>query len=144
MFLVARRRAMVSGDPAAVNAMFTILHFCSRYMKVDVTPAQLIRQFEAEYGVTISTSTLRVEGASAFAPPTPQELAEERAYQRARMATATFADEGPAAGKGKGFRLPTRRNVEEELVAQDVPFDLAMLEPCCDDCRERAGLPRLG
>ncbi|KAJ7339059.1 hypothetical protein DFH08DRAFT_938828 [Mycena albidolilacea] len=140
VFLVARRRAMASGDPAAVNVMLTILHFCSRYMGVNVTPAQLARQFGAEYGVTISTSKLRVEGAAVFAPPTPQERAEELAYQRARMSKATFSDEGTPAGERPGF-APTRSQMETELGGQDVAFDISRLEPCCDDC---AGYTRLG
>ncbi|KAJ7431936.1 hypothetical protein B0H11DRAFT_2128180 [Mycena galericulata] len=116
IFLVARRRAMASGDPAAVNMMLGIIHFMWCHDLVKLTPEQIRSQFEKDYRVKIGETGWSVVGVGPtdFKLPTQQEMDEEREFQRQRLATATFAEEdsdGP-------FGLPTRKEIEEELAYQ--------------------------
>ncbi|KAJ7808487.1 hypothetical protein B0H13DRAFT_1928486 [Mycena leptocephala] len=84
-FLVARRRAMASGSVPAIHMMFAI----AKYGEVagvtiyNVTVDQIRRQFEMEYRVEITPANIRA--AEPFAPPTPQELKEEREYLQQRL-----------------------------------------------------------
>ncbi|KAJ7799521.1 hypothetical protein B0H13DRAFT_2390985 [Mycena leptocephala] len=84
-FLVGRRRAMASGSVPAIHMMFAI----AKYGEVagvtiyNVTVDQIRRQFEMEYRVEITPANIRA--AEPFAPPTPQELKEEREYLQQRL-----------------------------------------------------------
>ncbi|KAJ7610546.1 hypothetical protein DFH06DRAFT_1246058 [Mycena polygramma] len=115
IFLVARRRAMASGDPAAANKMLDILRDMWTHGMLNLTPQQIWRQFETEYRVKILDG-VGVVGAGRFAAPTQVELDEERAFQDQRLAVATFSQEDDPIVNG--MRLPTRAEVEEELAYQ--------------------------
>ncbi|KAF7332857.1 hypothetical protein MVEN_02390700 [Mycena venus] len=93
LFLVARRRAMASGDPAAVNVMIGVIKFMWSHGMVDLTPEQIRGQFEREYRVKVP-EVGGVVGAGPFEPPTEQEMKEEKEYQRQRLATAKYSKEG--------------------------------------------------
>ncbi|KAJ7669858.1 hypothetical protein DFH06DRAFT_157224 [Mycena polygramma] len=86
VFLVARRRAMASGCVDAIHMMFAILKYGYLSGAFDLTLEQIRHQLEMEYRVT--ATDYAVVGGGHFAPPTKQELEEERAYQKQRLAVA--------------------------------------------------------
>ncbi|KAF8206680.1 hypothetical protein K438DRAFT_1816267 [Mycena galopus ATCC 62051] len=124
IFLVARRRAMVSGDPAAVNMMFGIIHLMWCHDLVKLTLEQIRGQFERDYRVKIGeTGGVVGIGPTDFKLPTKQEMDEEREFQRQRLAKATFAeDDNDPSG------LPTRQEIEEQLAYQDGPLSMSLLQ----------------
>ncbi|KAJ7881936.1 hypothetical protein B0H13DRAFT_931016 [Mycena leptocephala] len=127
VFLVARRRAMASGDPAAVNMMLGIIHFMWCHNLVKLTPEQIRGQFERDYRVKIGeTGGVVGVGPTDFKLPTKLETDEEREFQRQRLATATFAEND----NDDPFGLPTRREIEEQLAYQDGPLSMSMFQ-CC-------------
>ncbi|KAJ6521042.1 hypothetical protein B0H19DRAFT_1286597 [Mycena capillaripes] len=127
VFLVARRRAMASGDPAAVNMMLGIIHFMWCHDLVKLTPEQIRGQFERDYRVKIGeTGGVVGVGPTDFKLPTKQEVDEERDFQRQRLATATFAEDD----NDDPFGLPTRQEIEEQLAYQDGPLSMSMFQ-CC-------------
>ncbi|KAJ7927800.1 hypothetical protein B0H13DRAFT_2312208 [Mycena leptocephala] len=130
IFLVARCRAMASGDPAAVNMMLSIIKFMSRHGMMDLTPKQISTQLERDYRVKIH-EVRGVIGAGEFVLPTKQENEEERAYQRQRLDTAIYSEEG-VVHVGP-FTPPTRREVEEHLAYQDGKFTFSMFK-CPNGC----------
>jgi hypothetical protein len=79
---------MASGSVPAIHMMFAI----AKYGEVDgvtiynITVDQIQRQFEMEYRVEITPAT--IHAAEPFAPPTPQELKEEREYLQQRLDSA--------------------------------------------------------
>ncbi|KAJ7184943.1 hypothetical protein C8R46DRAFT_1186200 [Mycena filopes] len=94
-FLVARRRAMASGCPAAVNVMLEILTSQWRDGLVgNLTLQQIRSQLETEYRVKIHDGG--VVGAGPYAWPTKMELEEEQEYLRQRLLTATAGEEYPS------------------------------------------------
>ncbi|KAJ7259029.1 hypothetical protein C8J57DRAFT_1234019 [Mycena rebaudengoi] len=79
VFLVARRRAMASGSLPAIYIMYTIMEYQERAGLHHLTLDRIRGQFEREYRVTITPSS--IEAAGPFEPPTKQEPAEEEAYK---------------------------------------------------------------
>ncbi|KAJ6536157.1 hypothetical protein B0H19DRAFT_1270954 [Mycena capillaripes] len=122
IFLVARRRAMASGDPAAVNTMIGIIQLMWRHGMVNLTPEQIRGQFEREYRVEIR-EVGGVIGAGQFEPPTQQERDEEMAYMRQRFATATFSEGVVDVGP---FTPLTRRELEEQMAYQEGRFKVGV------------------
>ncbi|KAJ7168784.1 hypothetical protein C8R46DRAFT_1218177 [Mycena filopes] len=95
LFLVARRRAMASGDPTAVAKMHAVLHgFRDAF---GLTAEQIRRQLEREYRVTLPAVPT-----GPFGPlPTPAEIGDEMRDVRRREACAgvgevVLADSLPA------------------------------------------------
>ncbi|KIK70365.1 hypothetical protein GYMLUDRAFT_268573 [Collybiopsis luxurians FD-317 M1] len=90
IFLVARRRAFASGSIPAVHKMFIILEEQQKAYGdgseegKPITLYQIRKQFEREYGTTITPETLKTAEA-AWVPPTMEELYEERLYLWKRM-----------------------------------------------------------
>ncbi|KAJ7690989.1 hypothetical protein B0H17DRAFT_1201339 [Mycena rosella] len=86
MFLIARRRAMASGDRGAVGKMHDVLVRQQRAGAFDVTLLQIPGQLEREYRVELTAVM------SLAAPPTPQEMIEELEYsgRRDRLAEAEW------------------------------------------------------
>ncbi|KAJ7764220.1 hypothetical protein B0H16DRAFT_1718159 [Mycena metata] len=122
IFLVARRRAMADGSPAAVNKMFAILRDGCLRGDFNLTLQLISHQLETEYRVKIE-GTAGVVGAGAFASPTKRELEEEREYRRQRIATAIFAPK--EVGDGDVFTPPTLEQFEMGEALQQ------QLCPCC-------------
>ncbi|KAJ7248669.1 hypothetical protein C8J57DRAFT_1672388 [Mycena rebaudengoi] len=83
VFLVARHRAMASGSLPAIYMMYTIVEYQERARLHELTRDQIRGQFEREYRVTITPSSIKAAGP--FEPPTKQELAEEEAYCLQRL-----------------------------------------------------------
>ncbi|KAJ7764218.1 hypothetical protein B0H16DRAFT_1454760 [Mycena metata] len=105
VFFVARRRAMASGSPAAVNMMYNIIKHMHSFGLVNLTLAQIQNQFETEYRVKFTKDG--VVGAGPWAWPTQWEKDEEREFQRQRLAVATYTEEGARlygahAARGRG------------------------------------------
>ncbi|KAJ7713985.1 hypothetical protein B0H16DRAFT_1619628 [Mycena metata] len=100
MFLVARRRAMTSGDICAVSKMHEMLMCFQHAGLFNLTPTQIRSQLEREYRVV-----LPVVGAGPFGPvPTLMEVAEEVRYARRREALgeeeAAESDDGGSSDDG--------------------------------------------
>ncbi|KAJ6566519.1 hypothetical protein B0H19DRAFT_1257727 [Mycena capillaripes] len=74
VFLVARRRAMASGDLPAINMMYSIIRYLHSGGFVCLTLEQIKKQFEREYRVKMTDDG--VVGAGPFTPPTRQDLEE--------------------------------------------------------------------
>ncbi|KAJ6571185.1 hypothetical protein B0H19DRAFT_1064301 [Mycena capillaripes] len=70
VFLVSRRRAMVSRCVPAIHMMFTILKFGYMQGICALPLEQIWRQLEVEYCVEVSEDG--VVGAGSFAPPAPR------------------------------------------------------------------------
>lgn len=75
---------MASGSIPAIHFMFKILEAQLRD-ETSITVDHVRRQFELEYGISITPNTLRA--AEPFTPPTAQELDEERSYLLQRHAS---------------------------------------------------------
>ncbi|KAJ7458571.1 hypothetical protein FB451DRAFT_1273482 [Mycena latifolia] len=84
VFLVARRRAMASGDASAIYMILRIVEYQKPFVPLDLTSEQFRGQFEREYRVTISEAGRQAAGP--FAPPTDKELEEERGFLEQRLA----------------------------------------------------------
>ncbi|KAJ7793399.1 armadillo-type protein [Mycena olivaceomarginata] len=124
VFLVVRCRAMVSGDPAAVNTMLGIIHFMWCHDLVKLTPVQIRGQFEKDYWVMIGeTGGVVGVGLTDFKLPTKRETEEEGKFQRQRLATAEDDNDDP-------FGLPTRQEIEGQLAYQDGTPSMSVLESC--------------
>ncbi|KAF7378325.1 hypothetical protein MSAN_00258500 [Mycena sanguinolenta] len=78
IFLVARRRAMRSGDRGAVCKMYSILEYHRVNDVFQLTAHQIRSQLEREYRVTLDSP------ADFGAPPTAEEISEELEYMRRR------------------------------------------------------------
>ncbi|KAJ6526785.1 hypothetical protein B0H19DRAFT_1275623 [Mycena capillaripes] len=85
--LVARRRAMASGSIPAIHMMLKIIKYGSddgvTFRGLEIKNIQ--RQFEKEYQITITPSSIR-SAETEFAPPTREELDKERMYLAQRLA----------------------------------------------------------
>ncbi|KAJ6467765.1 hypothetical protein C8R45DRAFT_1171175 [Mycena sanguinolenta] len=78
VFLVARRRAMASGDRGAVCKMYSIVEYLRVNNVVQLTTHQVRSQFEREYRLTLDPP------ADFGVPPTAKEISEELEYMRRR------------------------------------------------------------
>ncbi|KAJ7578595.1 hypothetical protein C8J56DRAFT_1030928 [Mycena floridula] len=79
MFLVARRRAMASGSPAAVYCMFQVLEHFIKHHDVGITIELVRRQLEQDYNLSLEHPVAR------FLRPTMDELTEELGFAASRL-----------------------------------------------------------
>ncbi|KAJ7605203.1 hypothetical protein FB45DRAFT_1042651 [Roridomyces roridus] len=86
-FLVARRRAMATGDLSTIHQMRVLATWNQLAMGPDseVTPDQIRRQFEKEYNVVLTPET--AEKAGKYKAATKKEKEEEREFYRRRLAS---------------------------------------------------------
>ncbi|KAJ7259729.1 hypothetical protein C8J57DRAFT_1339037 [Mycena rebaudengoi] len=87
VFLVARRRAMASGSPPAIYMMYKIMEYLQKEATINLTPDQIRRQFEKEYGIPLTPNAFR--SAEPFTQPTQQEVDEESLYILQREASVS-------------------------------------------------------
>ncbi|KAJ7494001.1 hypothetical protein FB451DRAFT_1491593 [Mycena latifolia] len=90
IFLIARRRAMASGDRGAVCKMYDVLDGLQRAGVINLTQAQIRGQLEREYRVSLD----HAEGCHG-PPPTPMEVLEEMrfAHQRDQLVEGQTEEE---------------------------------------------------
>ncbi|KAJ7766214.1 hypothetical protein B0H16DRAFT_1687215 [Mycena metata] len=92
-FLVARKRAMASGDHAAVRKMHDILQRMQRAGLIDLTATQIRDQLEREYGLDLGAEAPKEELPS---NPTKEEMKEQLGlcFKRDLLAESQRAGEG--------------------------------------------------
>ncbi|KAJ7454589.1 hypothetical protein B0H11DRAFT_1926413 [Mycena galericulata] len=107
VFLVARRRAMASGDPGAVRKMHDVLSRLQREGFVDLTPAQIRGQLEREYRMVISSGGYG-------ARPTSREMLQELAYMGQRYELAEMEAQGVTGDVAQEEREYDHEDVKDE------------------------------
>ncbi|KAJ7577397.1 hypothetical protein C8J56DRAFT_970759 [Mycena floridula] len=92
VFLVARRRALISGSPAAVHRMFEIIKEQDTYCTLDIPMENIMKQLEREY-----TMSFKSPISQPFNSPTAAELSEEWQFlvERFVISKLDIKDAGP-------------------------------------------------
>ncbi|KAJ7264655.1 hypothetical protein C8J57DRAFT_1718540 [Mycena rebaudengoi] len=164
-FLVARRRAMASGDPRAVRNMHQILSTLQRAGILLLTPVQITGQLEREYRVQLrddpasggafgDTTNSAAPRAGGDTPgpedtrfrsllemvepmPTPRELLEEASYAARRDRVADAADASGEAAEDDSEDIVDLANAREMEQDEDSNSESGPGSECgADDERE--------